>query len=83
MITYIVQYRFNVGMSNKTWLAMFAIFLTTIATVEFADLSITSSAVAQEDNSTLTGNLTMGASNMTDTNMTNGTGNISGAETPF
>lgn len=70
-------------MSNKTWLAIFAIFLTSIGTLEFAGLSITSSAVAQEDNATLAGNLTMGASNMTDTNLTNGTGNISGAEDPF
>jgi hypothetical protein len=70
-------------MNNKTWLAIFAIFLTSIGTLELAGLSITSSAVAQEDNGTLTGNLTMGASNMTDTNMTNGTGNISGAEDPF
>jgi hypothetical protein len=31
----------------------------------------------------LAGNLTMGAANMTDTNMTNGTGNISGVEDPF
>ena len=70
-------------MSNKTWLAIFAIFLTSIGTLEIAGLSIISSAVAQEDNATLTGNLTMGASNMTDTNLTNGTGNISGAEDPF
>lgn len=70
-------------MNNRTWLAIFAIFLTSIGTLEFAGLSITSSAVAQEDNATLVGNLTMGASNMTDTNLTNGTGNISGAENPF
>ena len=70
-------------MSNKTWLAIFAIFLTSIGTLEFAGLSIISSAVAQEDNDTLVGNLTMGAANMTDTNMTNGTGNISGVEDPF
>jgi hypothetical protein len=70
-------------MSNKTWLAIFAIFLTSIGTLEFTGLSIISSAVAQEDNATLAGNLTMGAANMTDTNMTNGTGNISGVEDPF
>jgi Na+/alanine symporter len=70
-------------MSNKTWLAIFAIFLTSIGTLEFTGLSIISSAVAQEDNDTLAGNLTMGAANMTDTNMTNGTGNISGVEDPF
>lgn len=70
-------------MINKTWLAIFAIFLTSIGTVEFAGLSIISSAVAQEDNGTLVGNLTMGDANMTDTNMTNGTGNISGIEEPF
>jgi hypothetical protein len=66
-------------MSNKTWLAIFAIFLTSIGTLEFAGLNIMSSA----DNATLAGNLTMGAANMTDTNMTNGTGNISGVEDPF
>lgn len=70
-------------MSNKTWLAIFAIFLTSIGALEFAGLSIISSTVAQEDNNTLAGNLTMGAANMTDTNMTNGTGNISGVEDPF
>ena len=70
-------------MNKRTWLAIFAIFLTSIGTLEFAGLSITSSAVAQEDNATLAGNLTMGASNMTDTNMTNGTGNISGVKDPF
>lgn len=70
-------------MSNKTWLAIFAIFLTSIGTLEIVGLSIISSAVAQEDNATLVGNLTMGDANMTDTNMTNGTGNISGVEDPF
>ena len=70
-------------MINKTWLAIFAIFLTSIGTLEFPGFSIISSAVAQEDNGTLAGNLTMGAANMTDTNMTNGTGNISGVEDPF
>jgi hypothetical protein len=70
-------------MNNKTWLAIFAIFLTSIGTLEFTGLSVTSSAVAQENNGTLAGNLTIGASNMTDANMTNGTGNISGAEDPF
>lgn len=70
-------------MSNKTWLAIFALFLTSIGTLEFAGLSIISSVEAQEDNGTLVGNLTMGATNMTDTNMTNGTGNISGVEDPF
>ena len=70
-------------MSNRTWLAIFAIFLTSIGTLEFTGLSIISSAVAQEDNGTLAGNLTMGPANMTDTNMTNGTGNISGVKDPF
>jgi hypothetical protein len=45
-------------------------------------LTIISSATAQEYNGTMIGNLTTGAANMTDTNMTNGTGNISGAEDP-
>ncbi|HKQ21270.1 MAG TPA: hypothetical protein VJS91_04470 [Nitrososphaeraceae archaeon] len=70
-------------MINKIWLAIFAIFLTSIGTLEFTGFSIISSAVAQVDNGTLAGNLTMGAANMTDTNMTNGTGNISGVEDPF
>lgn len=70
-------------MNNKTWLAIFAIFLTSIGTLELAGLSSISSTEAQEDNGTLAGNLTMGAANMTDTNMTNGTGNISGVEDPF
>ena len=69
-------------MNNKALLGMFAILITTLGAVAFAGLTIVSSAIAQEDNGTLTGNLTMGASNMTDTNMTNGTGNISGAEDP-
>jgi hypothetical protein len=63
-------------------LGIFAILVTTLGPVAFAGL-INSSAMAQEDNGTLTGNLTMGAANMTDTNMTNGTGNISGVEDPF
>jgi hypothetical protein len=70
-------------MNNKTWLAIFAIFLTSIGTLELAGLSSISSTEAQEDNGTMAGNLTMGAANMTDTNMTNGTGNISGVEDPF
>jgi hypothetical protein len=70
-------------MSNKTWLAIFAILLTSIGTFGFSGLNIISSVEAQEDNGTLAGNLTIGAANMTDTNMTNGTGNISGVEDPF
>ena len=69
-------------MNNKALLEMFAILLTTLGTVAFAGLTIISSATAQEYNGTMIGNLTMGAANMTDTNMTNGTGNISGAEDP-
>ena len=68
-------------MKNKALLAMFAILL--IGTVAFAGLTIISSAMAQQDNGTMAGNLTVGAANMTDTNMTNGTGNISGVEDPF
>lgn len=67
-------------MNNKALLGMFAILITTLGAVAFAGLTIISSATAQEYNETMTGNLTMG--NMTDTNMTNGTGNISGAEDP-
>jgi hypothetical protein len=67
-------------MNNKALLGMFAILITTIGAVAFAGLTIISSATAQEYNGTATGNLTMGAANMTDTNMTNGTGNISGVE---
>ena len=70
-------------MNNIALLGMFAILITTIGAVAFAGLTIISSAMAQEDNGTMTGNLTMGAANMTDTNMTNGTGNISGAEEAF
>jgi hypothetical protein len=70
-------------MNNKALFGMFAILITTIGAVAFAGLTIISSAMAQEDNGTMTGNLTMGAANMTDTNMTNGTGNISGVDTPF
>lgn len=62
---------------------MFAILVTSIGTVAFAGLTIISSAMAQQDNGTMAGNLTVGVSNMTDTNMTNGTGNISGVEDPF
>jgi len=70
-------------MNNKALLGIFAILVTTVGAVAFAGLTIISSAMAQEDNGTMTGNLTMGAANMTDTNMTNGTGNISGAVDPF
>jgi hypothetical protein len=70
-------------MNNIALLGMFAILITTIGAVAFAGLTIISSAMAQEDNGTMIGNLTMGAANMTDTNMTNGTGNISGVEEPF
>lgn len=69
-------------MNNKALLGIFAILITTVGAVAFAGLTIISSAMAQEDNGTMIGNLTMGAANMTDTNMTNGTGNISGAEDP-
>ena len=68
-------------MNNKALLGMFAILITTLGTVAFEGLTIISSAMAQ-DNGTMIGNLTIGAANMTDTNMTNGTGNISGAEDP-
>jgi hypothetical protein len=67
-------------MNNKALLGMFAILVTTLGAVAFAGLTIISSAMAQEDNGTMIGNLTMGPVNMTDTNMTNGTGNISGTE---
>ncbi len=70
-------------MNNKALLGIFAILVMTLGAVAFAGLTIISSAMAQEDKGTMTGNLTMGAANMTDTNMTNGTGKISGAETPF
>ena len=70
-------------MNNKALLGIFAILVTTLGAVAFAGLTIISSAMAQEYNGTMTGNLTMGAANMTDTNMTNGTGNISGVGSPF
>jgi hypothetical protein len=63
--------------------AIFAILITSLGAVGFAGLTMISSVIAQEGNETMTGNMTMGASNMTDTNMTNGTGNISGVEDPF
>jgi hypothetical protein len=69
-------------MNNKPLLGIFAILVTTLGAVALAGLTIISSATAQEDNGTMTGNLTMGTANMTDTNMTNGTGNISGVEDP-
>ena len=69
-------------MNNKALLGIFAILVTTLGAVAFAGFTIMSSAMAQEDNGTMIGNLTMGATNMTDTNMTNGTGNISGIEDP-
>jgi len=69
-------------MNNKTLWTAFAILVTTLGAATLAGLAI-SSVTAQEDNGTLAGNLTAGAANMTDTNATNGTGNISGAEDPF
>jgi hypothetical protein len=63
--------------------AIFAIVVISLGSVGFTGLTMISSVLAQEDNGTMTGNMTMGAANMTDTNMTNGTGNISGAEEPF
>lgn len=70
-------------MNNKAILALFAILVTSIGSVALAGLTIISSAMAQEDNATMAGNLTLGSGNMTDSNMTNGTGNISGVEDPF
>lgn len=70
-------------MTNMPFFTMFAIIITTLGAVAFAGLTIITSAIAQEDNATMAGNLTMGAANMTGTNMTNGTGNISGVEDPF
>jgi hypothetical protein len=63
--------------------AIFAIVVISLGAVGFAGLTMISSVLAQEDNETMTGNMTMDAANMTDTNMTNGTGNISGVEDPF
>lgn len=69
-------------MNTKALLGIFAILVTTVGALAFAGLTIISSAMAQ-GNGTFIGNLTMGAANITDTNMTNGTGNISGANDPF
>ena len=71
-------------MNNKAYLvlALFAILATTLGTA-FAGLTSISSVMAQEDNATMAGNVTLGSGNMTDTNITNGTGNISGVEDPF
>jgi len=70
-------------MNNKALWTAFAILVTTLGAATLAGLTIISSVMAQEDNGTMVGNLTGGAANMTDTNATNGTGMISGAEDPF
>ena len=70
-------------MNNKALLAIFAILVTSIGTAAFAGLTTITSVLAQEDNGTMAGNMTVGGNNMTDTNMTNGTGNVSGVEDPF
>lgn len=64
-------------MNKIALLAIFAIVVISLGAVG-TGLTMISSVLAQEDNGTMTGNMTMGTSNMTDTNMTNGTGNISG-----
>lgn len=69
-------------MNKIAFSAIFTILVTSLGAVGLTGLTI-SSVIAQEDNETITGNMTMGAANMTDTNMTNGTGNISGVEDPF
>ena len=69
-------------MNKIALLTVFSIFITCIGAVALAGLTI-DPAAAQEDNGTMVGNMTMGANNMTDTNMTNATGNISGVEDPF
>jgi hypothetical protein len=70
-------------MNNKLLWTMFAVVLTSIGALAFAGTTIISSVMAQEDNATMAGNMTLGSGNMTGTNMTNGTGNISGVEDPF
>ncbi len=70
-------------MNNKALLAIVAILVTSLGTVAFAGLTTITSVVAQEDNGPMAGNMTVGANNMTDINMTNGTGNVSGIEDPF
>lgn len=70
-------------MNNKLLWTMFAVVLTSIGAVAFAGTTIISSVMAQEDNATMAGNMTLDSGNMTGTNMTNGTGNISGVEDPF
>jgi hypothetical protein len=69
-------------MNKIALLAVFGIFAMSIGAVALAG-TIISSAAAQEDNGTMMGNMTMEGANMTDTNMTNATGNISGVEDPF
>lgn len=69
-------------MNKIALLTVFSIFIMSMGAVTSAGLTI-SSAAAQEDNETMVGNMTMGANNMTETNMTNATGNISGVEDPF
>jgi hypothetical protein len=69
-------------MNKIALLTVFGIFVTSFGAVTLAGMTI-SSVAAQEDNGTMMGNMTMDANNMTDTNMTNATGNISGVEDPF
>jgi len=70
-------------MNKIALLTTFAILAGTSIGVVTAGLTVISSAIAQEENATLAGNQTMYAENMTGTNMTEGIGNISGAEDPF
>jgi len=72
----------NLSMNKIALLTTFAILAGTSIAVATAGLTVISSAIAQEENATMAGNETLGAENMTDTNMTNGTGNISGVEDP-
>lgn len=73
-------------MNKIVLLTTFAILAGTLIALATAGLTVISSAIAQEGNATnatMAGNGTMNAQNMTGTNATEGTGNISGVETPF
>jgi hypothetical protein len=80
---YIVPNTYNSEMNNIALLTIFIIVGMSVGAATFAWSINIPSATAQEQNGTMAGNLTTGVNNMTDTNMTNGTGNISGVEDPF
>ncbi len=82
-IIYLYSMKFLHLLMNKlSLMTTFAILAGTSIALATAGLTVMSSAIAQEENATMAGNETMSAENMTGTNMTEGTGNISGVEDP-